>query len=206
MNKALVLVAMILLVSLSMQAQNAIYFGPRAGLSLGNASLTPDLPADVSKSMRTGFSAGAYGEFGVAEGLAGTVEGLYSQGGFKESAGGVDATFKWDYIGVPVNLKYMFTMQGSSVKPYVFGGGNLALTTKAEFETPAGTMDVKDSVESLGYGVQFGAGVQFEVSPGVNFMVDGQYNLGLKDMDKTSTGEVKPNGIMIMLGVAFKVN
>ncbi len=205
MKKALVLVAMILLVSLSMHAQSAnpIYFGARAGMSMGNASVTPDIP---DKGFRTGFSAGAYGEFGLAEGVAISLEGLYSQGGFKVSSTGGDVTFKWDYIGIPVNVKYMFPMQGSSVKPYIFGGGNLAITTKAELEAGGVTLDMKDQVESLGYGVQFGAGVAFEVAPGTNLLIDGQYNLGLKDMDKSSTGEVKPNGIAVMLGVAFKVN
>lgn len=210
MKKILILTAVIILVSLSVYGQttNPIYLGARAGLNLGNATLDPDVASGASKSARTGIAAGAYSEFGVAEGLAITAEALYVQGGFKESESGFEGTFKWDAITVPVNLKYKFAIQNSQVKPFIFGGGNVAFTMKSEFENPDGsTTDYKDSTESVGFGLQFGAGVEYEVSPGVNLFLDGQYGLGLKNLDKTSGGQsIKPTDIAIMLGLSFKVN
>ncbi len=209
MKKALVLLAMILLVSLSMQAQtatNPIYIGARAGMNLGNVSLNPDLPSGVSKSSRTGLAAGIYAEFGIAEGLAITAEGLYSQEGVKLSAGGSDETWKVDFVKVPVNLKYAFNVPNSTVKPFVFGGGHVGFVAKGETEFGGTTNDIKDSLESVSFGLQFGAGVSFEVSPGVNLFVDGQYILGLKNVSKYAGQEIKPWDIGIMVGCAFKVN
>ncbi len=210
MKKALVLVAMILLVSLSLQAQtaatNPIYIGARAGMNLGTASFSPDLPSGVSKSMRTGLAAGIYAEFGVAEGLSISAEGLYSQEGVKLSAGGSDETFKVDFIKIPVNLRYAFNIPNSTVKPFIFGGGNVGITAKGEVETTLGTTDIKDSLESASFGIQFGAGVSFEVSPGVNLFLDGQYCIGLKNLSKYADQEIKPSNIGIMVGCAFKVN
>ena len=186
-------------------AVNPINLGVKGGLSLGQASLTPDVPAGVSKSFRTGFSGGLYSDFGVAEGVFIDVEAFYQQGGLKLSSGGAEATIKLDDIQVPVSVKYKFPIQGSTVKPYVFGGGDVGFSAKAESESGGATVDIKDSTESVNYGVHFGAGVEFEVSPGVNIMVDGRYNLGIKDIDKTA-GEAKPWGIVVLAGVSWRIN
>ena len=215
MKRSLVLVAVLAVVALLVQPASAqapnpnpISLGFRAGMNMGSASFSPDLPSEVSKSMRTGFAAGGYGEIGVAEGLFVTLEALYAQGGVKLTAGGADETTKFDFIQIPVSLKYKFNLEGSTVKPFVFAGGDLGITAKAEVESGSTTLDIKDSVESMSYGVHFGAGVQFEVSPGVDVFVDGQYGLGLKNLNKstTNTEEIKPTNIGILAGVAFKIN
>jgi len=187
------------------QSPNPIYFGARLGMNMANASVTPDLPAPISKSGRTGFSAGVYSEFGVAEDFAITTEALYNQGGFKASANGQEATFKFDEISVPISGKYKFAMENSTVKPFLLFGGNVGFVIKSELEGGGQTQDLKSQTESMSYGVHFGAGVEFEVSPGVNLFFDGRYALGLKDVDK-STDEVKPWNIGILAGVAFKLN
>jgi opacity protein-like surface antigen len=196
----------VLVVPLNAQTANPINFGARAGLNLGQASLTPDVTSPLSKSFRTGFNGGLYADFGVAEGVFVDVEALYQQGGVKITGNpGGDITVKYDDINVPVSLKYKFAMQGSSVKPYIFAGGNVGFSTKAEVEAGTLTLDIKDSTESVNYGVHFGAGVEFEVSPGVNILLDGRYGIGLKDVDKTA-GEAKPWNIAIMAGVSVKIN
>ncbi len=209
MKKALILTAVILLVGLSVQAQtaNPIYFGARAGLNMGNATFDPDL--GISKSMRTGLGAGVYAEFGLVENLAITVEGLYLQDGLKENTLLGDETVKLDFIQVPVNLKYKFAIPNSPVKPFIFAGGNVGFTAKGEVEDPSGaTTDIKDSVESVAYGLQFGVGAEYEVSPGVNLFLDGQYGLGLKNVNKAGGGveSIKPYNIAVMVGLSFKVN
>jgi opacity protein-like surface antigen len=203
---AVALLLAVMAVPLNAQAPNPIYLGARAGINLGQANLTPDLPSGVSKSFRTGIDGGLFAEFGVAEGVFVDAEVLYQQGGLKVSAGGADATTKIDEILIPISLKYKFTMQGSNVRPYIFGGGNVGFNAKGESEAGGVTVDIKDSLESVDYGVHFGAGVEFEVSPGVNIFLDGRYGLGLKDIDKTTAGEAKLWNIGILAGVSFKVN
>jgi len=206
-----VLIVLLLVAALAvpLQAQpvvNPISLGARAGLNLGQASFTPDVPSGVSKSFRTGIAGGLYADFGVSPSFFIDAEVLYSQGGVKVSGGGGEATIKIDEIQIPISAKYKFPIEGSTVKPYVFGGGDIGFVMKAEVEAGGATADIKDSTESLDYGVHFGAGVEFEVSPGVNVLVDGRYGLGLKDVDKTSGSEAKLWGIGVLLGVSFRVN
>jgi opacity protein-like surface antigen len=204
MKKVLVILFVLLLVPMvATQAQNPMYFGARAGLNLGNASVTPDL---ASKSMRTGLAAGVYGEFGIAQNFAVTLEALYNQGGLKTTVSGVDITWKIDEILIPISAKYFFPMENSAMKPFVFGGVDLGFVAKAEAEAGGVAVDIKDQLESMDFGVHFGAGVGYEISPGTTLFLDGRYQLGLKDVAKDATMEVKPNNIGIMAGVSFKIN
>jgi opacity protein-like surface antigen len=211
MNRFLLIATAVVLVAImaqpaAAQSTNPIMLGLRAGLNLGNASLSPDLPAGVSKSNRTGIVGGGYAEFGVAEGVFITGEVLYLQGGLKETFGSTEGTGKFDFLVIPISAKYKFNIENSMVKPFIFAGPNIGLRMKAEFDSGGQTEDVKDSTESFDFGIHFGAGVEYEVSPGVNIFLDGRYGLGLKDIDKTSGSEAKARNISIMAGVSFKVN
>ena len=212
-----VFVVMLLIAVLAgpLQAQpaaNPIYLGARAGLNLGNASLTPDPGSGISKGFRTGISGGLFADFGVSSSFFVDAEVLYTQGGVKLSMGSAEQALKIDEVQIPVSAKYKFPMEGSNVKPYVFGGADIGFVAKAEVQNTGvpgstdTTYDVKDQVESTDYGVHFGAGVELEVSPGVNVFLDGRYGLGLKDIDKGTTSEAKLNNIGILLGVSWKVN
>lgn len=211
MKKFVPLLMMILLLAVAVpqvraQAPNPIFLGARAGVNMGQLSLTPDVPSGVSKSFRTGIAGGLFADIGVAEAFFIDIEALYLQGGVKFTGGGGEATVKLDDIVIPVSGKYKFPIQNSTVKPYVFAGGDIAFNMKAESEAGGVSVDIKDSVESLNYGAHFGAGVEFEVSPGVNLFFDGRYNIGFKDVDKRASSEAKPWGIAILAGVSFKAN
>jgi opacity protein-like surface antigen len=208
--KKLILVLMLafLVQFMTAQTSNPMYFGARAGMNLGNVSLSPEnyFGSGVSKSMRTGLVAGAYGEFGIVQDFAITVEALYLQGGFKLSAGGGEATLKVDEFVIPVSGKYKFAIENSAMKPFIFAGGDIGFTAKSEVESGGQTQDQKDSTESMDIGIHFGVGVEYEVSPGVNLFIDGRYAIGLKDMAKPTDVEMKPTNIAIMAGVSFKIN
>ena len=137
-------------------------------------------------------------EFGVAPDVFIAAELLYVQGGFKVTAPSGEATAKFDFISVPLSAKYKIMIENSNVKPFFFGGGNVGFTTKAEIESAGQTQDVKDSIESVDFGLHFGAGIEVEVSPGLNILLDGRYAVGLKDIDKSSSGELKVQNFMIM--------
>jgi len=187
-------------------AANPINIGIRGGMNLGNATLSPDVTAPVSKGSRTGLVAGGILEFGVAPSFFIDAELLYVQGGLKLTVPGAEVTAKFDVISIPISAKYKFMIENSNVKPYIFGGGNVGFNTKAELEAGGVTQDLKDSTESIDFGVHFGAGIEVEASPGVNILLDARYGLGLKDIDKTAGSEIKSQNIMIMAGVSFRVN
>jgi opacity protein-like surface antigen len=218
----------------SVQAQTStpVILGVKGGLNLGNASLSPDLPAQYSKSNRTGILAGGYAEFGVAEGLYITGEVLYAQMGMKYSApanvltgynisGSADVTEKVDYIDVPISLKYKFPIPESVVRPYVFGGPSVGYNVSAKVLTelsgqlaqyaqqagipPSSETDTKDSTKSIDVGGHFGVGVEFEVSSNVLVFVDGRYEMGFLNVVKNVGQEAKGRNIMFTAGVGFKL-
>ncbi len=201
--------------TMPLQAQpavNPIYLGVRAGMNLGQASFTPDPGSGVSKGFRTGIGGGLFADFGVSSSFFVDAEVLYTQGGVKFSLGSAEDNIKVDEVNIPISAKYKFPMEGSNVKPYVFGGGDIGFVMKAEEEQKNipgqadTTADIKDQIESVDYGLHFGAGVEFEVSPGVNVFLDGRYGLGLKDVAKSTGVEVKPWNIGVLLGVSWRVN
>jgi opacity protein-like surface antigen len=219
----------------SVQAQTStpVILGVKGGLNLGNASLSPDLPSQYSKSNRNGILAGGYAEFGVAEGLYIRGEVLYAQGGLKYSAsasslgapvgvsGSADVTMKVDYIDVPISLKYKFPIPESSVRPYVFGGPSLGYNVgaktlteisgqlaqlAAQYGMPASSeKDVKDSTKSIDVEGHLGAGVEFEVASNVLLFVEGEYSMSFTNVNKAVSPEAKPRNIMFMAGVGFKL-
>jgi opacity protein-like surface antigen len=218
----------------SVQAQTStpVILGVKGGLNLGNASLSPDLPAGYSKSNRNGILAGAYAECGIAEGLYITGEVLYAQMGMKYSvsasslgapvSGSVDVTQKVDYIDVPISLKYKFPIPESIVRPYVFAGpsfgfnvssktrqeisGQLAQYAAQYFGIPASSEeDNKDSTKSVDVEGHLGVGVEFEVSSNVLVFVDGRYSMSFTNVSKAASQEAKPRNIMFMAGVGFKL-
>ena len=181
-------------------------------MNLGQASFTPDPGSGVSKGFRTGIAGGLFADFGVSNSFFVDAEVLYAQGGVKFSLGSAEDNIKVDEVNIPISAKYKFPMEGSNIKPYVFGGGDIGFVMKAEEEqknipgTADTTADIKDQIESVDYGLHFGAGVEFEVSPGVNVFLDGRYGLGLKDVAKSTSVEVKPWNIGVLLGVSWRVN
>jgi opacity protein-like surface antigen len=216
----------------SAQAQtSSVILGVKGGINLGNASLSPDLPAQYSKSNRNGILAGGYAEFGVAEGLYITGEVLYAQMGLKYSASGTslgvpvsgsaDITQKVDYIDVPISLKYKFLTPESIVRPYIFAGpsfgynvssktlqeisGQLAQYAQQAGIPPSSETDNKDSTKSIDVEGHLGAGVEFEVSSTVLLFVEGRYSMGLTNVSKEASLEAKPHNIMITGGVGFKL-
>ena len=198
-------------------SSNPISIGFEGGLSIANATLSPDVAAPASKSSRTGLVAGGLAEFGVASGFFISAEVLYLQGGVKvtdpngNALGFVgDATLKFDFISIPISAKYKFPIEGSTVKPFIFGGANVGFNMKAEAEATSGgqtfTVDIKNSTESVDFGLQVGGGIEFEASHGINVVLGGRYQLGLKDLDKSAGSEAKSQNILITAGLSFQVN
>jgi opacity protein-like surface antigen len=206
-----VIVALTLFVSQVTLAQdNPINLGARLGLNFGDASFDPDLPSGVTTSMRTGFAFGAYGEIGVAENFFIAGEFLYLQSGLVSKEDAEEATWKVDYFAIPISAKYKFAIENSTIKPYVFAGPTLGFNLSAKVSD--GTeVDIKDNIESINFALHFGAGAEFEVTPGTNLFFDASYGLGLSDIYKESEGvtdnqKINSRDIGIKAGVSFKIN
>lgn len=216
--------------SIQAQTSTSISLGVKGGLNLANASLSlpPDFPTDYSKSNRNGIVAGGFAEFGIAGGLYITGEVLYAQMGVKVSVpasavagvavgGTVDATFKADYIHVPISLKYKFPIPESIVRPYIFAGPSVSFNMSSKFLTEytgqiaqyvsptSSEEDQKDSTKTVDIAAHAGAGVEIAVSSNVLLFVDGRYSMSFANASKLADVDIKGRNIMIMGGVAFRL-
>ncbi|WP_410877791.1 porin family protein [Myroides sp. DW712] len=158
-----------------------IKLGAKAGLNMSNLS-----GADNTKS-KTGFHVGALAEIFINEKFSVQPEVLYSSQGAK-GKGSDSAKFNLDYINVPIMAKY-YVMDGLSVQ----AGPQIGFNVKAE----AGDVDVKDLINTVDFGLNFGAG--YELPMGVFF--DARYDLGLTKVYKE--GKSIKNGVF-QLSVGYK--
>lgn len=195
-------------------AQGGLSLGLKAGLNIANASIDPEnlYGAGVSKGSRTGFMVGGVAEFGLSPMIFIQVEPMYAQKGTKYEGGGGTATFKLDYLEIPILFKAKFTA-GDAVKPYVFAGPNVGINLASKITTEGGGItqdtDIKDSLKTVDFGIDFGAGAEFKVAPKIAITGDVRYSLGLANIDNSSSPgapSIKPNGFQILVGVLFRLH
>lgn len=161
-------------------AQASVALGIKGGLNFANINTTS---VGAAYNSRTGYHAGAFVNIKLTK-LAIQPEVIYSVQGADAASGNLEM----GYINIPILLKF-----------YLIGGLNLQAGPQFGFLSSAtqGGVDVKSLVESSDTSVALGAG--FDIS---KFVIDARYNLGLSDVDKTST-EAKNQ--VFQLSVGFKL-
>lgn len=162
-----------------------VTIGIKAGTNVANASVNPALPADFSKSPRTGFIGGVSAELKLAEPLSLQLETLYTQKGFEvsgtTSAGTrTTATYKFDYVEVPLTLKA--TLGSGPIRPYVFAGPNVGFRVAAKAAVPGGSVDFKDETKLTDVALDFGAGIVYQLDAKTALVFDVRYSLGLTNV------------------------
>lgn len=205
-----------------------IQLGLQAGANFGDVSFDP-IPADVSveTSMKTGFLFGGVLFYSFSPILGLQVEPAYVQKGakvdqsFTEEGMTLEAeqTLTANFIDVPILLKATFGE--GSVKPYLLAGASVAfLLGDVELEIDKATIDGEDitnlipsderktqlEAKSTDFIANFGGGVLIPLEK-VNIFIEGQYNLGLSDLNDEPNDdmEIKSKGIQIKAGVLFPI-
>ncbi|MFV8355443.1 porin family protein [Flavobacterium sp. XS1P32] len=181
-------------------------FGIKGGLNL--ASFSGDTDGLDLKS-KAGLNVGGFVEVKLSDKLALQPELLFSMQGtnidkFEFSDGNqtfvVDASIKMSYINVPIMLKYYAAEKFNlEVGPQV--GFLLSAKTVAKANGNEAEDDVKDSFESVDFGLNFGLGYDFtkNIAAGV------RYNLGLTNIGKTEPGDdLKITNSVFSLSLAYK--
>jgi opacity protein-like surface antigen len=206
MTRSLVLVVVALcLVGVPAFAQSSINIGAQGGVNFGNADITPDL----STTTRTGFMVGAVVEFEITEMFSIQPEVLYVQKGAKfemnVSSMDVKATFKFDYIEIPVLFKATFGSSG--FRPFVFAGPNVGFNMVSELEGEimgqTATQDMSEDTESIDFALDFGGGGEFALNESTTLFGSVRYSLGLTDIIKAEDATAKSNGIQVMVGIKW---
>lgn len=175
-------------------------FGAKAALNI--ASLTGDVE---DSSSLVGFQIGGFAEFKISDKFAIQPELMYSAQGGKESYNEkgyeVEVFTKLGYINIPIMAKY-YVAKSFSLE----AGPQIGFLTSAKGEMKADgeslEVDIKDEVESVDFGLNFGAGYDFTE----NITAGLRYNFGLSNVAKTDAGddyEVKNSVFSISLGYKF---
>jgi len=202
--KKLFLLSLIVLVTLFIQPLNAqVQLGLQAGTNLGDVSLDPT-PEGVTTEMRAGIMFGGvlFYSFSPIFGLQ--VEPAYVQKGatVDVSTEQLEGTITGDYIDIPVLLKASFG--DGPVKPYLLAGASIAfLLGDVKLEIDNATEETLET-KSTDFILNFGGGVLIPAGQ-VNIFIEGQYNLGLTDVndDPEDDTKFKSTGIQIKAGVLF---
>jgi opacity protein-like surface antigen len=182
-----------------------VKFGVKAALNV--ATLTGDVE---DASSLVGFQVGGFAEIKISEKFAVQPELMYSaQGGensTSESFGGdtfnSEVKYKLGYINIPVMAKYYvaksFSLEAgpqigflvSAKGDYTFSGGG---------ESESGSEDIKDTVSSVDFGLNVGAGYDFTE----NLSAGLRYNFGLTNVNDEGAADVNNGVFSVSLGYKF---
>ena len=175
--KKLFLIAAMMVATLSANAQNEVgqwSIKPMAGVNLATMTKTTD------SKMRVGLAAGAEFAVGAAENFEISFGALYSMQGVKGKTDGIEQTYKFDYINIPVLANY-YVAPGFAIKAGVQPGFNVKKKAKVEAAGVSADVTVDDV---KGFALSVPVGLSYEFS---NFVIDARYNWGLtkaiKDFD-----------------------
>lgn len=176
-------------------------FGVKGGVNFATLSAETDPGPDFG--YRIGLIAGGFFTWPMGSHLDLQPEGLFSQQGATVEGAGVDnITVKLDSIVVPVLVRYKLRPTGQGL--VLFGGPSIGFNVKAKASASIGeqeiTDDFSDEVESVDYGLVFGAGWESG-----RFLIDGRYTWGLSVLsnDPDDADQARHRVIAVMAGFRF---
>ncbi|MEJ2113202.1 MAG: porin family protein [Flavobacteriaceae bacterium] len=150
-----------------------ITYGLKGGLNF--SMITGDDTDDFDGKF--GFHVGGLVEFPISEQFSIQPEIMYSAQGDKMSVDGMDVKLKMDYLTVPVMAKY-YVSEGFSLE----AGPQLGFLLSAKVEGGGVSVDIKDIIKSIDFGLGFGLG--YKLDNGLNFA--GRYYVGLSNFVESS--------------------
>lgn len=184
-----------------MNAQEVEY-GVKGGLNV--ASLRG---SDKGFDSRGGFHIGGFAEIKMSEQFFLQPELLFSQQGtkgtFLELAGAqlyeVENTIRYDYLNIPVMLKFYFLKDFSLLAgPQI--GYLVSAKEKIKVKSISLQTDVKNELKELDFGFNFGMGYNFTKS----VFAEATYNLGLTYLGKESEmQDIRNRVVQVSLGYKF---
>ncbi len=172
MKKSLIIIAIVLFGFTNVNAQD-VNFGAKAGVNF--ASITGDETDDLD--MRTSLHVGVVAEIVISDKFSFQPELLYSAQGAKYKETGDEETYKLDYLNLPLMAKF-YVGEGFSLEAGPQIGFLLSAEVDWEEDGDSGSVDIKDEVKGIDFGINFGVG--YKTESGLNF--GARYNLGLADL------------------------
>lgn len=177
----LAVVAMIIAIPASAQFR----FGIKAGVALNSLHFSSDYLENLNSDNRAGFTGGLMAEFMLPIGGLGLDASLMyvhrsaEEGVDTDAAEGEVSFAKRDYIEIPINLKYKFSIPAVSsiVAPYIFTGPSIAFLVS----------DSKDIYKKCDFAWNVGAGVELVR----HLQVSASYGFGITKLVAERDANVK---------------
>lgn len=194
--KKMMMLLIMATVAMTASAQNTLRdngtftLQPKVGIGIGRLSGEWKTYSGVEDKSRVGLVAGVEGEYYVNDWL-GIALGLnYAQQGWKMEGNGLEETFKYDYLNVPLTGNF-YVAKGLALKT----GVQFGFLVNGKIEDK----DIKDECEKLNLSIPIG--VSYEIS---NVVLDLRYNLGLSNTNKADDGnKLRSDLLQITLGYKF---
>ena len=199
MKKSVLVIAMMIMSTTFISAQEYVYFGVKGGVNF--SSFNGDGYDDfVNPEERTSFHLGLLAEIPVSDRFSIQPEVLYSAQGYDIASidGGDDIEYQLDYINVPVLAKvYLFNRFSLEAGPQI--GFLVHEEVDSNPTGDGGDFNLNnDQFKKVDFGV--GLGASYKIS---NFFISGRYTLGLTDIYDIDGVDAKNSVIQAGVGLMF---
>jgi outer membrane protein W len=164
-----------------------ITLGAKVGMILSNITQTPE-EWEQHKLYKGGFIGGIYMNYAFNENFSIQPELLYTQKGVKDNLYDgiitVDLTAHFDYIELPVLLKYTYPWK-ENFRPFIYAGPSFSYTLNSDLEVSALLFSAEVDFSSLthvtDFGLVAGGGFDYEIGKGV-LVFDARFLLGFTNV------------------------
>lgn len=173
MKKTIFCVALVAALFLAIPANAQFKIGPKVGVNISTLSLGGDLSKNFQSSNISSFTGGVMAEFMVPViGVGIDASVMYTRKGsdLKEITTGASEKQHTDYVEIPINLKYKFSLPvvGSFMSPFVYAGPSFGFRVGDNFADQYKKKSFETAI-NVGIGLEFFSHLQ----------IAGQYGWGL---------------------------
>lgn len=178
------------------EAANDIRFGVKAGINVANISIKAN-GVSISPSSVLGGTGGFFATIPVSSAVSVQPELLYSMLGYKISSGGLSGTANYNYLVLPLLVKYGFAESGFAA----YAGPQIGYLLSAKEKSGGMSEDAKDGLKKTD--VAGIIGVEYTLPVGFN--LSARYQLGLTNIvkDAGSDESGKLNALTFTVGYRF---
>lgn len=189
MNRTLLVTLCAICTSFFMQAQ----FGIRTGVSINDFNYEED-PGFSSSSLSSPF-VGLFVETAISTVTGIRTELNYTTQGTKADILGTEAEFNLRYLELPVLFQYR-TKPGFNFHL----GPSIGYAIAADVKTDQQKEDIKDLMNE--FNLEGNLGINYAAPFGLELEI--RYHLGLMNISKEDTNEIKTQGIIF--GIGYRIN
>lgn len=137
--------------------------------------------SNFSDAYNTGFNLGVGAGLPITPQFEGVVMGRYDRFGL-DAPSGIDGG-AFSSLSATANLKYNVGTTMARVMPYGYGGVGLFRLATSDIDSGPATIDGDSEVN---FGLQFGAGLSYKVSPRTNLLIEPNYVLVFNEGENTT--------------------